>query len=317
MSIDQLKQELATFSEDGVGAEFYFIINNNGNAIVKSADIDVDAQTKLKRQFTHHIRETIIENEELSLLDISAADERQNVIYKYDLDEIPEELNVLDTILGDQELPRFSFRTDSMSDIKGILIRVGADDEQIALYKKNYPISLIQKENPKTFMLRRNDHRFVELDSDVLKINPKFEFFKLNGELYVIDLQLLEKSFGFSEIIMREAQRGVETIRESGLLENPEFLEEQLSDVSFSKKLTRVLATSPVLNIIPNKAVIEFVENHPLLRGKLKVNENRTKLLLHTKKSRILLIKLLNDDYLISQLTHKNYESLAKDSVEE
>jgi hypothetical protein len=163
MSIDQLKQDLATFSEDGVGAEFYFILERGGNTVIKFADIDVDAQTKLKRQFTQHIRETIIDNEELSLLNISAADERRNVIYKYDLAEKPEELDVLDTILRDQALPRFSFRTDSMSDIKGILIRVGVDGEQIALYKKNYPISLIQKENPKTFMLRRNDHRFVNL----------------------------------------------------------------------------------------------------------------------------------------------------------
>jgi hypothetical protein len=174
-----------------------------------------------------------------------------------------------------------------------------------------------QKSLPFAGPILGEGYSFAELDSDVLKINPKFEFFKLNRELYVIDLQLLEKSFGFTEIIIREAQRGVEAIRVSGLLENPEFLEEQLSDVSFSRKLTRALATSPVLNIIPNNAVIDFVENHPSLRGKLKVNADRTKLLLHTKKSRLLLIKLLKDDYLISELTHKNYESLAKDSLEE
>ncbi|NCC62089.1 MAG: DUF4868 domain-containing protein, partial [Verrucomicrobiae bacterium] len=123
MSIDQLKRDLATFSEDGVGAEFYFILDRGGNVTIKSADIDVDAQTKLKGQFTLHIKETLVENEDLSLLNLSAADERRNAIYRYDLDEVPADLNVLENILNNQAVPNFSFQNDSMSDIKGILIR--------------------------------------------------------------------------------------------------------------------------------------------------------------------------------------------------
>lgn len=59
-----------------------------------------------------------------------------------------------------------------------------------------------------------------------------------------------------------------------------------------------------------------FIENYEPLKGKFKFNEDRTKFDLNTKKSQNLFLKLLNDDFLISQLTSLYYESSSKDPVE-
>ena len=59
-----------------------------------------------------------------------------------------------------------------------------------------------------------------------------------------------------------------------------------------------------------------FSKTHPAIKNKLKYTTDESQFLLDTKTSKNLFIKLLNDDFLISELTKLHYESLAKDSVE-
>lgn len=47
----------------------------------------------------------------------------------------------------------------------------------------------------------------------------------------------------------------------------------------------------------------------------MKYSEDGTKLILHTNIAKELFIKMLDDAYLISELTEQNYESKAKDAV--
>ena len=48
----------------------------------------------------------------------------------------------------------------------------------------------------------------------------------------------------------------------------------------------------------------------------MRYNENQTQFLLDTRVSKDLLIKILNDDLLTSELTKLYYDSLAKDGIE-
>lgn len=315
MTIQELRDALIPFTGEHIGAEIYFILKNGDALAAKFADLEADAQENLKDQFVKNLDDKIIQDETISLLPLSAADERSNVVYKYDLDDVPNELELLDTILEDAELPQFSFQNDNMGSIKGFLVLIGNDENKLALYKRHYPVSLIKKDSSFIMKYRSNLNRFVQLDSDIIKINSKFEFFKFNDEIFICDLKSLERFFGFSDIIKKEAQKGVDNIRAADILENPNFLLEEIENVSFSRKLTKVLSTSPVLGTIPNETVVSFVENHPMLKTSLKANANKDKLVLHTKKARTLFLKLLNDDYLISQLTSQYYDSLAKDNI--
>ncbi|HGW1475718.1 TPA: Kiwa anti-phage protein KwaB-like domain-containing protein, partial [Escherichia coli] len=53
-----------------------------------------------------------------------------------------------------------------------------------------------------------------------------------------------------------------------------------------------------------------------MLKGKIRFTEDGTQILLDTKVSKDLFIKLLMDDFLISELTESYYNSIAKDTVE-
>lgn len=47
----------------------------------------------------------------------------------------------------------------------------------------------------------------------------------------------------------------------------------------------------------------------------LKYNDDETQIILKTKIAKVLFIKMLDDAYLTSELTHQFYESKAKDTV--
>ena len=145
-----------------------------------------------------------------------------------------------------------------------------------------------------------------------------FDSIKFHEVIIILNLKTIEKSFGFTEVIKRESLLGIEAIREMSILQNIEELESLIENVTFARKLIKVARSSPVIqNNIPNTQIIEFTKNHPALKGKIRYNEDGTMIKLHTKKSKDLFVKLLNDDFLTSQLTSLYYDSLAKDGIEE
>lgn len=100
-------------------------------------------------------------------------------------------------------------------------------------------------------------------------------------------------------------------------MSNIDSLKELVNDVRFARKLTKVARNSPVIQRnIPNTDIIAFSKRHPLTKNKMRYNENQTQFLLDTRVSKDLLIKILNDDLLTSELTKLYYDSLAKDGIE-
>jgi hypothetical protein len=318
MNKAELDNDLSDFfiNLDDLVAEIYFILKDGAETKLRLADLDKDAQKDLTNQFIEKVTEEIIENNELSILKISQADDRNNVIYEYDLEEIPEELKVIDFIIENEDIPTFSFKIDKLDHIRGIAILISNNGENLVIYKKHYPINLFKKDS--AFNLKRlgNNQRFTTLKEDVVKIHTNFEFFKFKNTLFINSLKTLEKFFGFHEVIRRKAESCIELIENSNIIENPSELRGMLDDISFARKLTKVGSDSPVLGVIPNEEIISFVETYPLLKGRIELSNDKTKLKMTSKRSKQLFVKLLNDDFLQSKLTTNYYESLAKDTVE-
>lgn len=66
---------------------------------------------------------------------------------------------------------------------------------------------------------------------------------------------------------------------------------------------------------LPTSTVMTFIQQHPILKKKIRLNADNTKVSLDTKVSQELFIKLLNDDFLKSELTMLLYDSQNKDSM--
>lgn len=303
-------------SKQEIGLSMYMIIQAEDALIKKKADIDQEVITELKKQFLEYIKSKFVENEELNYSEISEAIDRRKTLFHYDLPGKPNGLDVLDELLVNENVPEFSFSKDDYSNIIGFVFLLGNATNKIAIYKKMYPISLMKRDS--ILMVKKADSRLVKVHEDILKINSSFEFIKIKTDLFVTNLETLEKYFGFEKIIRDQAAINLGIIEESKLLEDITPLEELASELKFARRIMRLKKDSPVLKL-PFKKVSEFVKNHPKLKKSLKLNSDGTSFALDTKKSKELFLKLLDDDYLKSELTNLLYESEIKDklSVEE
>lgn len=317
MSLAVLKTRISEIiSDEQCSAEFYFILDSNGEIAIKRADVDQNASDELARNFIEAVSTTILLNDELSLLNISGADDRSNAVYRYDLAQVPEQIQHLATVLQRDDFDVFSFAADDLAHLEGILVILGHGQQQLALYKHQYPVSLLKRDSAFSLVRVRNQNRLVKLEDDILRINSKFEFLRVDNEYFIVDIKTLERFFGFHDAVRNIATQGIANIEAAQLVVDTQVLTARLDDISFSRKLVRAARASPVLGVIPNAQVIAFVGAHPALKGKFRLSDDGAKLKLDTKVSQDLFLKLLNDDFLQSELTKRYYASLAKDNLD-
>lgn len=318
MNVQELKTKVKKIiSKDTSLSVFFVLYNEEGEYIIRKADLaQGDTTEDFIEIFREYLDNYIINNEELSLCDFSSSDNRENAVYNFDYEVYPKDLSCIHEFEINECIKEdiFSFSDESLSDLRGYLIYLGSMEEGVVLYKKHYPVSLIKRDS---FLLYKKDSRFVKFEGDdILRINGSAQIMKLGNEMYVLDANNFERNFGFEEILKQRAEQTIQQIDQKGILEDTEVLQDSLEGITFARKLSKISRNSPVIDLhIPNKQIIKFTKKHPGLKGKLKYNEDSSKIRLDTKASKTAFLKLLNDDYLISELTNQSYDSIAKDRL--
>lgn len=279
----------------------------------KKLDIKADDLPEIKQIFIDGINNFIIAKNDYTILQLSAADERGKCFYQYDL-EIPEELELLESVIGNDNLQTFDFQVSQLSSIKSLVILLADDNNELTLYKKLSPVEVIGRGG---HIFKKSNQRLEKFEDQLLRITAKFQVMRIVGEIIIIDLASIERSFGFHDVITREALLSIEAINDMQIVANIDSLNELVNNVSFARKLTKVAKFSPVIKLnIPVADIINFAKNHPLTKKKMRYNPEGTQFNLDTRVSKDLLIKILNDDLLTSELTKLYYDSLAKDGIE-
>ncbi|MCO4208084.1 DUF4868 domain-containing protein [Aeromonas hydrophila] len=316
-TIENLKLGVSSIiSSNGCSAEFFFLFDDKNGMRVKSVDINESDHDELEKIFIKSVTDTLLLNDDLTLISLSSADDRRNAIYHYDLADVPISLTYLKEIINNDKIDSFKLSDDDLSTLEGILILIGNQDSQLALYKHQYPVTLMKPDCGFSLMKPKGNNRFKKLDTDILKISSKFEFIQYNNEYYIFDIRALERFFGFHDAVKNIALKGVENIKNTNIVMDGNVFNARLDDISFARKLVKSANKSPVLNVIPNSQIINFTQSHPALKGRFKYSKDGLQINLKTKKSQDLFLKLLNDDFLQSELTKKYYDSIAKDSVD-
>lgn len=280
---------------------------------VKKLDVKADDLPSIKQLFVNSINNIIINREGFSVINLSTADERGNCFYQYDLD-LPEELQVLETVIGNDQLETFNFNNDTFSEIDALVIVLADDNNETSIYKKLSPVEVLGRGG---YMLWKSNQRLERFEEQLLRISPNFQVLRIGEDVIILNLSTIEKSFGFHDVIKREAEIGLNAIRDMRIVSNIGTLEELIDNVGFARKLTKIARSSPVIiQNIPNANIISFSKNHPAIRNKMRYTADNSQFALDTKVSKDLFIKLLNDDFLTSELTRLYYDSLAKDNIE-
>ena len=313
MNKQELDNALAFINTPQGELQIIFYANIEGVAEPRKLDIKGDDLPELKKLFVTSIQTSIIAKDDYTVLPLSTADERGKCFYQYDL-ELPTELQLLESTIGNDNLQNFNFGDNQLSDINSLIVVLADDKNEIALFKKLSPVEVIGRGG---YMLWKSNQRLERFDDQLLRISPKFQVLRVGAKIIIVDLTAIEKSFGFHDVITREATNSLNIIRNLQLVSNIESLEELVNDISFARKLIKIARNSPVIQLkIPNANIIAFSKSNPLTKNKMRYNENETQFNLDTRVSKDLLIKILNDDLLTSELTKLYYDSLAKNEIE-
>ena len=315
MSIDVIRTSAKAITADSVcGLEAFFVIKDaSGQYAIKKADFTAHAQSELKDQFKQEINNKISDNDALSLMKITAADSRSDVIFEYDIPDADKaiEIKLMAQLASNTNFPKFSFLNDGVDSIKAILMIVGTAAKNMLIYKHVYPVNLFDKKG--IFFVR---DRIESVDSSMIRIGGGFDFFMLNNVYYVINIKLLESKYGFDSFLKKTADAIMQSIKSINLVQDITVFEARVVEKSFSRKLARVSSQSLILSrAVTASKVITFIESHPILKTKLRCDSANGKIILDTKVSHNLFIELLRDAYLRSELTNENYHAIAKDSL--
>lgn len=323
MQVRELKYEIEEMLSGNNGIMLYAVLKTEEGKKIKFVNIADENDDKdntasdLLKGFTEIIRNKFaIYSENDEIIKLSSADERKNALYYYDLDELPPEMEKLKDISNELNIrATFNFGENSLNQIIALIVVIGNENSNLIMYKQQYPVSLLNRDR---YMLTPilHQNRLKRFDQDILRIDFNYQFFLWNDIVYISDIEKMEKICSFHDIIINEAKISIQKIAEMQILDNVEVLNDELDNISFARKLTRIYKDSKVLGKVSNQAIIKFsMQHHYFKNNPLKLTETRDKFILDTRKSKETFIKLMNDDLLTSQLTNSDYESLAKNNV--
>jgi hypothetical protein len=319
MSIEALRLTAQTLANDPqtIGLMF-FILKEQNSLVARKVELSADAQAALTGEMKVELREFF--ESDYVLRDLSAADQRQDAIFRYNLQNTPPQLERLkETLDTPATIPDFDHTNDQVTDLKAIVVVLGNGTETLAVYKHHYPTNTYRRNGFSLLRAGIGQDRFEKLNQDIIRMGHTIDFIYDGTDVFVTNFKVLEKFFGFKEAVKSDAVVKLATLTGRALIEDISLLEERISvhgDVTFAKKVIRAISHSRVLDTVSNNQIIQFIKQHHSLSKKIKINDAETRIVLESKVSQNFFMKLLNDDYLKSELTHFEYDADNKDLVE-
>lgn len=314
MNKEELSRALDEFVNENnvISTILYFLLKVDDTLIIRKVDVESDIQDRLTTQFIDYVNQKFIENEELTYMKLSEDDDRKNVAFRYDFNENIDDLNFLDDLLNNTEYPVFNSSNDDINNLYGYVTVTGNETRKLATFRKHYPLDFVNRDK-RLYVIPSNE-RFVQIQSSGFVIDKGFDLIKINGDLVVIKPRVLEKYFGFEEIIKNQSETAITVLEEINFIDDIEgFREFADGNISFQRKLIK--AKNSIVLSIDFTIVSDFVGHHSKLKNIIKLNEEKNRFVVNSANSKKVFLSLLNDDFLHSDLTNSEYSAKSKDKI--
>lgn len=317
MTKEQLQEAVGFIFNDKatLGLELYLILEGRTGLNLKLADLgDNGLDDEMIEGFKEHLKWRTIEDQEADLRPLSELDNGSNTIHIYDLEGLPDGLEIIHTELDKNKVPLFDFTTDKLQDVRAFLIKIASPTQQVVLYKHHHHLNVLSQST--TLYFFGDDHRFKKPDGALLRFSFAVDFVLVDGKVLVYDINCLEKKFGFGSILVNNATTQVAAIAALGFVQNIVELEDYAKDIGGAKHILRLNKKSPVL-LLKFDQIKTFIKGNAYLKRRLRFTDDESQLRFHTHVSKRYFIQLLNDDFLTSQLSNTEYASSKKDGLAE
>jgi len=305
---------------DDFGALVFFAIRNEDGIVLKKANIINDVLTEIASGYRESIQAELnrfLQDDHMSVLNLSDRDERENVIYRYDIPDVEPSYFAQMREPVAEDAPEyindrlFQFDQESFGDIDYFVVMLGTEENHVVVYRDNFNVNLLKQARGR-YYLNKSGTQITNLKEDILRMDSQIDCMLLDDDFFIVNLKNLNTSKEFATIIKNRANQSVDLIADLEYIDNVDGLRERLDELSFARRLMKAMDGSPVIGL-PTPTVLDFVSNNPKLNNVLKVEGGKIKL--DTKKAQSAFVSLLNDDFLYSKLTNNDYESSSKDRL--
>ena len=153
-------------------------------------------------------------------------------------------------------------------------------------------------------------------DGQLLRIGPNFQVVFFSNKYIILDDKFAESSFDLHAVLNNQANKYMGCLKSKNLVLDYKKLNKYKDNLSFSRKLVKVLSTSKILNgDIPKEDVLDFIDKDEKLRDILKIKEKDGDryIEISNKSNAKAFLELLNDEFVYSQLTKQKYQAPDKD----
>ena len=308
-------------AQEDCGMNLYFIMHQQNGYVLKKADVRHEALDSIKEV----LRENLIQLRQMmdeptfAVLNLSGAEDRKNVIYQYDLEELRPislmkevDANLFNDGYFTPDNNRvFDFDNDTFEDVDAWIASYGVEGNHIIIYRKTFSVNLLKQ--GRNLFIFKDAEQIDIIKDDIFRIDGKIDFFLLDNTALIYNISILEKFNDFKDIVQRSARSSIQQIAAVDLVEDIAKLRERAeNDISFARKLVKVTTNALILNVVDKDKIIQFARAHAYLSRRLKVSAGN-KFDLEKKSAQNLFIQLLDDAFLHSELSSNDYLSPGKD----
>ena len=290
----------------------YAIVRDWEDSVMKKINIDTEASEWLMRQYSTLARSYLWN--EIVFKDIDDYDEEDNKnVYYYFEECTPEMEFIKDIEWWIQDI----FSVDEIKKIEWIIVKIWNENEFCNFYIPYYPLYLLDRE--KWALIIPDNDQFKSLDSNkILRFNNQITFLYYENPREDIVLSLdfgkIEKYFGYGKIFESKAKIKLTNIETLGFVSHFDKFRSYIENKKWLRnKLIKIKDTSEVLSK-SKEEIGDFIKWKPFLSAKISFDSDWKIDITSEEKARIFL-KILDDDYLKSDLTEWEYDADKKSKI--
>lgn len=227
-------------------------------------------------------------------------------------------LAMIEAVVKKQDLLPFSGTVDAASKIKMIAARFTTSDKRSVTFYR-IADTLLQLKKARFLALLQEGDVFDQLNpASMLLLRTDFDVIVIDGFAFFDKKSTFERAFGFLDKLRAESLTTFNAVtaglRIEGLDQLRAACTSQVQMMSKMSSIKRSMDSDPAYaSAMTTSNLIDYIENHPHVDIDIVGSGAHRKIVFDPKpKRRFQILKLLDDDFLHSVLTKRDYEAASK-----
>ena len=314
MTLEELHEKLSFLYDENVETHISFYATTPTTSLCLF-NIENQFLDELKDLFVKEIKEvTDNQSPNFTLENYSSSTKQLDAIFQYDLqDDLRPEMQLMKDVQAIIEPNLFVINPEnSIDQVNGLYIVIRSANHVISLYKHIFGVDKIYAQ--KSCFLVHSNEQFVKQQESMLRISPTFQMLCVDDDIIMTDIQKLERIMDLKAVLTNAAAQHIATIvNAKQLVTKSDLLEKVSNEPTMAKKLIHAVTVGKVfLKNISNAVIIAFAQKKG---AKLNMSYQGNQFDLTNKAEARRFIKLIDDDYLTSELTQEDYDANQKQEL--